>query len=80
MQRETMAILIQAVCEFGRDAMATIVFLLVMRVVWRHGRAEQAEETQWVIQAALKSIARANEYLVSEHAGELKLAALLENL
>ena len=80
MQREALAVLIQVVCDFGRDAMATIAFLLVMRVVWRHGRVESAEETQWICQTALKAIARANEYQVSEHAGELELGQLLEGL
>merc|ERR1711939_271403 len=81
MQQETLAIVIQSVVDFGRDAMATIAFLLVMRVVWGLGRAATAaEETQWVVQACLKGIERANEYLVSEHAGSLRLQDLLQNL
>eukprot|EP00051_Salpingoeca_urceolata_P011544 m.143246 g.143246 ORF g.143246 m.143246 type:complete len:190 (+) comp17162_c0_seq1:382-951(+) len=80
-QQELIAILIQSVIDFGRDAMATIAFLLCCRAFWRHGRADTAfAETDWLVGAAARAIQRANEYLMSEFVGQVSLLELVQGM
>lgn len=80
LQRETVAILVQAILIFGRDAEAIIALLICMRGAHAWGRAAHAEETRWLAGACVKAIARSEEYLASEHAGELPLSSVVQGL
>eukprot|EP00929_Paragymnodinium_shiwhaense_P092351 TRINITY_DN5221_c0_g1_i1.p3 TRINITY_DN5221_c0_g1~~TRINITY_DN5221_c0_g1_i1.p3 ORF type:complete len:195 (+),score=60.54 TRINITY_DN5221_c0_g1_i1:65-649(+) len=77
LQQEVIAALVEAVIVFGRDATTVIAFLLCMRARYAWGRATQVEESKWLAEIGVKAIRRGEEYLASEHVGELQLAQIV---
>jgi hypothetical protein len=80
LQTEFKALVMQGMLTFGRDAAVVFGFLLQGRARYGWGRANQAEETQWMVITALKALAQAETYLWSEHCGDLTLSQLVQTL
>jgi hypothetical protein len=81
-QTEVLGAVLWACVIYGRDASSVAALLVAGRVhpAFQWGRADQPEETEWLCGAIVKAVLRSEEYLGSEHVGELSLPQLLEGL
>jgi hypothetical protein len=75
------AISIQLVVTFGLDGIALLAFCLSLRLQYNLGRAvEFPAESAIVANTGLRALGHANDYLLSEVAGQLDLAELVASL
>lgn len=83
LQKEVLVIVTQGVIHFGRDTTAIVGLLLTMRAQahWGRGAAPAAAaELAWLSRAVMLATTRAEQYVHSEHFGDLNPAQVIEGL
>eukprot|EP00039_Didymoeca_costata_P008497 m.112820 g.112820 ORF g.112820 m.112820 type:complete len:81 (-) comp14105_c0_seq2:291-533(-) len=71
---------LQTIILFGRNGSSMMVFCVILRLVHGWGRAAVREETLWISDRFHKAVIRAEEYLNSEHVGELALVDIIKDI